>query len=78
MSEINYSISSSNPEEYSIIKQILMALSTELTEFLVTGLATMCSFVLLDSTDYIEFEIFDTNTITPHSYRGYWPRALRI
>ena len=35
----------------------------------------MCSFVLLDSTDYIEFEIFDTNAITPHTYRVYWPRA---
>ena len=63
MSEINYPISSSNPNEYSIIKQSLAAPSTELTEFSVTGLTTMCSFVPLDYTDYIEFEIFDTNAI---------------
>ena len=75
MSEINYTISSSDPKDYSIIKQSLVAPSTELTEFLVTGLTTMCSFVLLDSTDYIEFEIYNETNITPNKYRVYWTRS---
>ena len=75
MSEINYTITSSDPKNYSIIKQSLAAPSTELTEFLVTGLTTMCSFVLLDFRDYIEFEIFNINIITPNKYRLYWTRT---
>ena len=31
--------------------------------------------MLLDSADLIEFEIFDTNAITPHKYRLYWTRT---
>ena len=64
MSEINYTITSTNPNEYSIIRQSLQALTTELREFMRTGLTTMCSFVLLDFADYIEFEFFDTNSVT--------------
>ena len=75
MSEINYTLTSTNPNEYSIIRQSLQAPTTELTEFMVKGLTTMCSFVLLDSTDYIEFDIFNTSIVTPHKYRLYWTRT---
>ena len=77
MSEINYIINSTNPNEYSIIRQSLQAPITELTEFMVTGLTTMCSFVLLDFADYVEFEIFNTSSVTPNSYRLYWTRTER-
>ena len=63
MSEINYTITSNNASDYSIIRETLIAPPTQMTEFIVTGLTTMCSFVILDRTDYIEFVIYKLDEI---------------
>ena len=55
MQEYNYTLSSFNPNDYSIIKANLKGPSTELMEFIVTNLTTKCSFHVLTRKDYISF-----------------------
>ena len=35
----------------------------------------MCSLVLWDFADYVEFEIFNISSVTPNKYRLYWTRT---
>jgi len=58
MSEINYTITSGDINNYSMIRESLLAPHTQMTEFIVTGLTTMCSFVILDEDDFIEFVLY--------------------
>ena len=59
MTEINYTITSADKNDYTLIRESLIAPPTQMTEFIVTGLTTMCSFVILDRNDFIEFVIYD-------------------
>jgi hypothetical protein len=59
MSEIHYTITSSESDDYSTIRSSLISPSTPMTEFMITGLTTVCSFTILDRTDYITIEKFD-------------------
>jgi len=63
MTEINYTITSADKNEYALIRESLIAPPTQMTEFIVTGLTTMCSFVILDRTDFIEFVIYGLDEI---------------
>jgi len=55
MKEIHYTITSRNHNDYSIIKENLISPQTAKIEFMVTNLTTTCSFIVLDSDDYIVF-----------------------
>ena len=57
MQEYNYTLSSIDPMDYSIIKANLIGPSTELMEFIVTNLTTMCLFHVLTHKDYISIKI---------------------
>ena len=53
-----------DPNDYGIIRESLITPQTQNTGFMITQLTTMCSFVILDSNDYIEFKIFN-NLVNP-------------
>ena len=55
MSEINYTITSGDINNYSMIRDSLLAPHTQMTEFFVMGLTNMFSFVIFDKDDFIEF-----------------------
>jgi len=74
MNEFNYTITSTNHQDYATIHQNLIGPRTELTEFMVTKLTTTCMFVILDHTDYIEFE-FRPWAIS-HINKVYWSRTV--
>ena len=58
MSEINYTITSGDPDDYGTIRESLIAPQTQNTEFMITQLTTMCSFLILNKDDYIELVIY--------------------
>ena len=74
MSEINYTITSGDSNDYSTIRESLITPQTQNTEFMITQLTTMCSFIILDKDDYIELIIYreklirDGKPIYTHSY----------
>ena len=73
MGEINYTITSGDPNDYSTIRESLISPQTQNTEFMITQLTTMCSFLILNKDDYIELIIYrerivhDGKTIYTHS-----------
>lgn len=50
---LNYTITSSDQDNYSLIRTNLQAPVYPVTKFIVTNLTTKCSFILLDDHDYI-------------------------
>jgi hypothetical protein len=57
MSDIHYTITSTDANDYSTIRTSLIAPPTHMTEFMITGLTTACSFYVLERNDYIRLEI---------------------
>ena len=72
MSEINYTITSSDPNDYGIIRESLITPQTENTEFMITQLTTMCSFVILNKDDYIELVIYRGSNLHGEKVKIYW------
>ena len=56
--EINCTITSSDPSNYSLIRTSLPIPSTKYSEFMVTGLSTLSSFIILKYNDYMDVEIY--------------------
>ena len=57
--EINYTLTSSDSKDYSIIRTNLRAPPTHKCEFMVSSLTTTCNFTILDNNDYIEFIFYE-------------------
>ena len=51
---IQYTIQSTNEDDYGTIETCLEAPASPYTNLTITGLTTLCSMILLDKTDFIE------------------------
>ena len=59
MNEFNYTITSTDQNDYATIRTNLIGPRTELTEFIITNLTTTCAFNVLEYTDYIIYSVVD-------------------
>ena len=59
MNEFSYTITSTDPNDYSRINVNLVGPFTEQIEFMITNLTTMCSFNVLTNDDYIKISYKD-------------------
>ena len=59
MNEFNYTITSTDQNDYAVIRTNLIDPRTELTEFLIANLTTTCAFNVLEYTDYIQYSVVD-------------------
>ena len=69
--EYNYTITSSDYNNYSIIRTNLKAPPTNKCEFMISTLTTTCNFTILNSEDYIHFILYHDNTCT-----GYYDSVI--
>jgi hypothetical protein len=73
MGEIHYTITSTDSRDYSTIKTSLIAPPSYQTDFIITGLTTLCSFMILERDDYIGIQFLHDQTERP-----YWGPVIKF
>ena len=75
--EYNYTITSSDYNNYSTIRTNLKAPPTNKCEFMISTLTTTCNFTILNSEDYIHFILYkDVDCLDYYDSIIYFPRTV--